>query len=315
MLKYKADIRTLVFVILYFVFTTIAWVVFPIMPWYINAVIVLGVCWWSFFCAVIVHNTIHTPIFRSKTANKIFQVVLSFTYGHSVSGYVAGHNLSHHQNLAGLKDISRTSKLRFKWNFLNQVLFFFITMFDILNAEKRWAQKMKKTNPKWYIQYRIELGIVLGIKFILLLINWPAALLLIFLPHGYAQWGIVGTNYWQHDGCDKDHPYNHSRNFTNPFLNFFTFNNGYHGLHHDRPTLHWSLLPEIYEKEFAPYVHPNLNRYWLSAYLWEVCIYPGKRINYLNEIISLPPKEQDKDEDWVNQTSENENLVHLGAEV
>jgi hypothetical protein len=24
-------------------------------------------------------------------------------------------------------------------------------------------------------------------------------------------WGIFGTNYWQHDGCDHTHPYNHSR--------------------------------------------------------------------------------------------------------
>jgi len=86
-------------------------------------------------------------------------------------------------------------------------------------------------------------------------------------------------------------------------------------MHHNNPTLHWSLLPEVHKTEYEPFVHPNLNRTWLSAYLWEVCIYPGKRINFLGEPIQLPPKELDRDEDWVNQTHVDKNLKNLGASI
>ena len=49
------------------------------------------------------------------------------TYGYPVSPFVIGHNLSHHQHTGKDQDIARTDKLRFRWNFLNQALFFFIT--------------------------------------------------------------------------------------------------------------------------------------------------------------------------------------------
>ena len=41
-------------------------------------------------------------------------------------------------------------------------------------------------------------------------------------------------------------------------MNWFTFNNGYHGIHHMKPGLHWSLAPEVHAKELAPFnIHVN----------------------------------------------------------
>ncbi len=54
-------------------------------------------------------------------------------------------------------------------------------------------------------------------------------LVFVMLPHQYAAWGIMGINFVQHDGCDGEHPYNHSRNFKGAVVNWFTFNNGFHG--------------------------------------------------------------------------------------
>lgn len=78
-------------------------------------------CYFSFVGAVAVHNTIHCPVFYDKLANKIFQVVLTLTYGHPVSNYVPGHNLSHHQHTQRRKDVMRTSKVQYKWHLLNGV--------------------------------------------------------------------------------------------------------------------------------------------------------------------------------------------------
>ncbi|CAN5328656.1 fatty acid desaturase [soil metagenome] len=310
-LRYKADRRTLAFVFTYFAATVLAWIFLP-EQWYWRLPIVITLCLLSFFCAVIVHNTIHHPIFRSRGWNKAFQVIMSFTYGHSVSAYVPGHNFSHHNHTQTDKDRIRTQKARFKWNLLNQLFFFFIMVPGIMKDEQVFSNMMRKERPNWYRQYLLEMAVVMGIKIGLLIVDWQSAVLLLFIPHFYAAWGIVGTNYWQHDGCDETHEYNHSRNFTAPFLNFFAFNNGFHGIHHEKPGLHWSLLPAAHEKEIAPYIHPNLNRSSLAAFLWETHIYPGKRVDYLGNPLVLPPKQADGN--WMEDVDLEKKKLQLGVE-
>ncbi|MDX2191170.1 MAG: fatty acid desaturase [Bacteroidota bacterium] len=297
MLRYKADIRTLLVVALYFLFATLPWIIGIQLNFWQNAAFVVINCLLSFTCAVIVHNTIHVPIFRNKWENRIFQVILSFTYGHPVSAYVPGHNFSHHKYTQTAKDSIRTSKARFKINLFNQLFFFFIMAGDIIKGEIKFVKKMYKSKPAWFLQYMVELVLVFGTKIALLLIDWQKFLLFVFIPHQYAAWGIVSTNYFQHDGCDENHLYNHSRNFTGKWFNWFMFNNGYHGAHHMKPGLHWSLLPHFYETQLRPYIHPSLDRESMIQYLWETHVYPGKRVDYLGNPIKLAPA--DKDEDWV----------------
>jgi hypothetical protein len=103
--------------------------------------------------------------------NKVFQVILSFTYGHSTSAYVPGHNFSHHKFTQKPKDAIRTSKMRFKYNILNQSLFFFMMSGDIVKGEIRFAAKMRKERPAWFRQYLLEMILIIGSKIIMLLIN------------------------------------------------------------------------------------------------------------------------------------------------
>jgi fatty acid desaturase len=311
MLKYKADRRTLAVVGLYLTTVVLSWIYFP-EEWYLRVLVVAANCVLSFVCAVITHNTIHAPIFKERIWNKVFQVVLSFTYGHSVSAYVPGHNFSHHQYTQTPKDRIRTDKMRFRWNFLNQLFFFFRMAPGIMKDESAFAKRMWKENPRWVYQYVFELAVVLGIKITLLFIDWEKALLILFLPHTYAAWGIVGTNYWQHDGCDENHKYNHTRNFKGKIINYIAFNNGFHGAHHDVPHLHWSLLPAYHYEHIAPHLHPNLTRDNLFSYLWEVHVYPGKRIDYLGEPVVLPPKVDDSD--WMENLDISKNPYGLGVE-
>jgi beta-carotene hydroxylase len=311
MLRYKADRRTLAVVLLYFIAAIMPWVFWDQLTTLQIALLVLVNCLLSFMCAVIIHNTIHAPIFKRKELNKVFQIVLAFTYGHSTSAYVPGHNFSHHKYTQTPKDAIRTSKARFKLNILNQLFFFFIMSGDILKGEISFAKKMRIERLEWFRQYLFEMVLVMGTKIALLLINWKCAVLFILIPHQYAAWGIVGTNYFQHDGCDENHPFNHSRNFSGKFLNWMLFNNGYHGVHHEKPNLHWSLLPRYHEEKIRPFIHPNLDRVSLLSYLIETHIYPAKRLDYLGNPIVLQPKVND--EDWVKAVNISHHQTDLAG--
>ena len=297
MLRYRADIRTMITVFGYFAFATIPWIFWnELTNWHIGVFVVIN-CVLSFTCAVIVHNTIHVPMFYNKQLNRVNQMLLSFTYGHPVSAYVPGHNFSHHKYTQTAKDSIRTTKARFKLNILNQLFFFFIMSGDIIKGEIRFVTKMYKEKPVWFRQYLLELILVIGVKVALLIFNWKCFVLFVLIPHQYAAWGIVSTNYFQHDGCDENDEFNHSRNFTGRFFNYIMFNNGYHGAHHMKPGLHWSLLPDFYATKLRPFIHPSLDSSSFVGYLWAAHVYPGKRLDYKGNLITLPPAVED--EDWV----------------
>ena len=101
------------------------------------------------------------------------------------------------------------------------------------------------------------------------------------------------------------------RNFSGKWLNWLIFNNGYHGAHHNKPNLHWSLLPEYHDKYMRPNLHPNLDRDSLLKYLIEAHIYPGKRLDYLGNPVVLPPKTKEKD--WVNAVKVEQHEEDMAA--
>ena len=178
MLRYRADIRTLAFVSIYFSLTAFTWVYFEQLSWYTITALVIACAQFSFFGAVITHNTIHCPIFKNRKMNILFQVILSLTYGHPVSSFVPGHNFSHHKYTQTDKDVMRTYKARFRWNFLNHALFRNVVSSDILKWEVRFALDMRKEKPAWFRQYMVEMAIVMGIKVALAVINWKLFILL-----------------------------------------------------------------------------------------------------------------------------------------
>lgn len=313
MLRYKEDVRTISFLALYFISYICIWFFVPF-NWWAILLSTAWLCALNFIIAITIHNTIHCPIFKNKKLNKLYQILLSIAFGSPASGFVPGHNLSHHKHLQTPKDNARTNKMRFKCNLLNQALFFFVMIPNIVKTEQSFVKHVGKKKRNWYRQYQIETWIMWTWRVIWLIIDWRKFLVYLIVPNYYAVWGIFGTNYWQHDGCDENHPYNHSRNFTNKFFNFLVCNNGYHGAHHDKPGLHWSLYPAYHEKYIRPFIHPSLDRVSLFAYLWKSCIYPAKRIDYLGNPIATPPKI--KDEDWVKETKiELITPSELGAEI
>ena len=100
-------------------------------------------------------------------------------------------------------------------------------------------------------------------------------------------------------------------NFVGKLVNFWTYNNGYHTIHHIEPGLHWSLLPGEHAKRVAPFVHPNLDQANFPAYLFRTFFWPGKRVTYLGEPLVL--RAEGPDEEWIPAPSETPADVSLGA--
>ncbi len=300
-LRYAADVRSLAFVAFYFGLVIFQWIYAPEQLW-LAIPLFAATCVFSFFGAVITHNTIHCPVFVGRTTNRVFQVILSLTYGNAVSSYVPGHNLSHHKHVQSHKDVMRTTKVRHNWNLLNMIQFAPKIGIAIAKNDAVYVGAMKGTHKKWFLQYRIEMFTVLGLTLLLFVLDWKKALLYWFIPHLYAAWGIISMNYLQHDGCDIDHPYNHSRNFVGKFVNWWTFNNGYHGIHHDTPGLHWSLLPQAHAEQYHGKIDPRLEQQSMFVYIIKTFVFPAKRRTFDGKPVVLPP--EGVDENWIPRPEE-----------
>jgi fatty acid desaturase len=293
LLRYAADRRTLGILAVDGLLTVAAWLWVPYGLWWLPAMVVLAYSSW--LCAVVAHNTVHCPVFTRRWMNRAFQVWVSLCYGFPISEYIPGHNLSHHRFLQEREDVMRTSKVRFRWNLLNLLAFPFAVSPAILRGNKRYASL--KGSESWRLQLRLELLLVWGVKLGLLALDWRRAIAFLFIPHLIANLGIVGINFLWHDGCDAEHPLNHSRNFTGGLLNFLALNNGYHGMHHQEPGLHWSLLPEAHARHIRPGLHPALEQRSILLYAFRTFVYPGRRETFDGNPLTLHA--EDGDLDWV----------------
>ncbi|MFT5431946.1 MAG: fatty acid desaturase [Myxococcota bacterium] len=311
MLRYRADLRTLGFIATYFALVFIGWNIE--LPLVAQAFLFVAVCSFSWFCAVITHNTIHCPMFRSRGLNRAMQVVLTQTYGHPVSTFVPGHNLSHHKFTQQPQDVMRTTKVRFSWNLLNLLLFFPTIAGSIMKGEREFVMTMRKQRPRWFRQLLIEAAFLIGIMVALAFLDWRRFLVWWYLPHVWAAFGIVTINLLQHDGCDADHAVNHSRNFTGRLFGWWTFNNGFHAIHHMKPSLHWSLTRAAHDELVAPHNHPELNQKSMAGHLFKTYIWPGKRLRYDGEPLVLPAITEDQS--WVPGRDKGNVDFSYGAEL
>mmetsp|Transcript_61761 Transcript_61761/g.152065 ORF Transcript_61761/g.152065 Transcript_61761/m.152065 type:complete len:368 (+) Transcript_61761:305-1408(+) len=307
-LRYQEDTRTLFWIFLYYYISYLVWTREDLFRQsYVGIACASLVCsYFSFACATITHNVMHCRMFDNEISNRVIQSVLSLTYGHPVSTFVPGHNLSHHRETQSASDPMRTSKMRFKWHLLNGLLFQPTVTASVIKGDLRYLMLQKHKGSTYYANCMRELFLVITMMVSLVLLDWRKFLLYVHGPHFFAQWAIVSMNMLQHDGCEikpysqKDENVNGSRNFIGPVINFLTFNNGYHSIHHMQPSLHWSRIPDNHLSKVKPKIHPNLDQPNMATYIWKTYITPGKREFYDGDNSKLPTGEEPDDADWMD---------------
>ncbi|KAF5579561.1 alkanal monooxygenase [Fusarium subglutinans] len=306
-MRHNEDIRCIVSTFLFFLVFVITWHYFssPLAGGWVSLTLWLSLFQLSFMGAVTTHNAIHLPVFWSRNWNNFYQICLSLQYGGAVTVFIPGHNLSHHKYPQQARDVMRTTKVRYSWNLLNGLLFFWHVVLSGNKDDKLYFEAQARLNRPIVRQRRREEIAVWGTTAVLILIDWRRWIWFALLPQFYAKYCILSLNFLQHDGCDMSSKYNFARNFTGITLNYLCFNNGYHTVHHLYPGLHWSVLPEKHQELIGPHIAKSLESSNILVYMWKSFIYPGLRLDYTGRRLVITKEENEMpDEPWFYDGSE-----------
>lgn len=262
-LRYVADVRTLMFLVVFNVLLAVQWLNVArgwllLVLTYTLAVVAL----------VVKHNHMHSPTFRGPAWNSAFELWLSVLTAHPCSGIITSHNELHHGKNNTEADFVRCSLVRYRANLLNFLTFFFASVGAMYRNKPADLDNWRTAKPGLYRQAIAERIFTYGFILLLILLNWRSTLMFCLGPWLFGQWFLVTINLLQHQDCDFESQVNHSRNITGSFANWLLLNNGYHTAHHMFPSAHWSKLRAIHERVVAPQLSPALNERSLWLCVW-----------------------------------------------
>ncbi len=235
----------------------------PTLSWYLLP----ASCYFAISCGVIAHNHMHRPTLVGKRANSLFANCLSVFYGYPIFQWLPTHNLNHHRY------VNRPGDATITWRYTNaNTLFVAATYFFVSSYfQGEWIQKYiseaRRTKPHVFRrivgQYVFTYGTHAAMAMLAVYLYgagqglrlWALAM---GVPAFVALWTLMLFNYTQHVHTDAWSRTNHSRNFEGKLLNFLLFGNGFHTIHHDKPSLHWADAAQEHAK-IRDTIDPRLN--------------------------------------------------------
>jgi len=262
-LRYTADLRTLGFLVTFNVLLSLQWLNVAR-----NAVLLVATYTLAVVALVIKHNHMHSPTFRSPAWNSAFELWLSVLTAHPSSGIITSHNILHHGKNNTDADFVRCSLVRHRSNLVNFLLFFLASVTAMYRNRPPDLDHWRESRPGLYRQAIAERVSIYVFIVGLVVFDWRSTLKYCAGPWLFGQWFLVTINLLQHQDCDFESQFNHSRNITGRFTNWLLLNNGYHTAHHMFPAAHWSKLPVIHERVVVPHLSAALNERSLWLCVW-----------------------------------------------
>jgi fatty acid desaturase len=271
MLKYKADLKTLLWMTIttsLFAYLWINWKTWEGSKLAFAGLYVLFL-FMSVSVSVIAHNIMHESVFKFEPLNRLMEYWVIMFYGTPVFGWIPTHNRNHHRHNNKEPDYTKTYRYTEKNSLWVLLTYPFVSNYFQSLALKDFLKERFKKNRRefWYYISQIVLVLVWGGTFLVL--NPVAALVLVIIPHNVSLYSVVVFNFVQHVHADEESEYNHSRNITASHflsLNWLLFNNGFHTVHHMNANMHWSLTQEAHEK-IAHKIDPSLNEPYFWGYI------------------------------------------------
>lgn len=179
-----------------------------------------------------------------------------------------------------------THLMQHKSNLYNLIFFQPSVALSVLQSDCRYIVYQKERGNHIFVNQTIrELLLLIVVQGVLMCNSLGKFFMYFYLPHLFAQYMIVTLSMLQHDSCDEFVPgqkyinFNTSRNFTSPFLNFFTLNNGYHTIHHLVPTSHWSVNKVLHDRLVLPHIDSRLDEPSMAAFVMRNYVYNGNPWN------------------------------------
>ena len=242
MLRYKADIKTMIYMVLTTALLILQWTTIGIHP-----VTYSIYCFLSIAVAVITHNHNHVRIWKSDFMNTLQDWWLTVFYGFPVFAWIPTHNKNHHKMNNRIGDYTITYRFSEKNNFVTLLSYPTISGFYQQKAIRDYLKDQYKNNKERFFLLIAQYFVLILWIVAALLIDWEKAILFVIIPQQVSLFSVLIFNYVQHVHANEESEWNHSRNFVG-FLNVMLFNNGYHTIHHEKAGLHWSLVPEEHKK-------------------------------------------------------------------
>jgi beta-carotene hydroxylase len=269
--RYTADYRTLLWVLLAPLLVFVQYARPSLVPY-----LFWLSCYFALACGVIAHNHNHCPTFPSKRANELFAMWISVFYGYPVFAWIPTHNLNHH------KYVNRAGDATITWRYTNRhtgwvaLTYFFVSAYWQADPINAFIAKAKQNNRKLYrrivTQYIVFVSAHVALLSLAIALHGLGTGLMVWglsclVPALFALWTIMLFNYEMHVHADPWSEHNHSRNWDGTLVNFFLFNNGLHGAHHENPGLHWSKLRLAHER-VATKIDPRLIEHNMGWYFF-----------------------------------------------
>jgi len=242
MLRFKADIRSIIYMVITTALLIVQWNLGSLNPFlYV----------WCLFMAVSVsvmaHNHNHLPIWKNNTLNILTDWWLTCFYGFPVWAWVPTHNKNHHTLNNKEGDYTITYRISERNNLFTLLTYPSISGYFQQIVLRAYLKEVKVKSKKKYYQCLAQIAVLIIFVGVALLIDWKKALFYIIIPQQVSTFSVLILNYVQHVHADEESDINHSRNFEG-LINILLFNNGLHTVHHDKAGTHWSKTPAEHEK-------------------------------------------------------------------
>jgi fatty acid desaturase len=243
MFRYRADLRPLLSIVTIVVLSLLPFLIhFPLWLLLPYAGVLL---WLRSYSPYAQHNHGHLPVFRFQVLNLVYDALLAQCTGYATALWELHHVRGHHRHfLTPELDVARiidrrTGRTMSRWYYA------FRGNLTILRDSIRIAWGEHRSGRKSLLpKLTVELAIQAVLTVALAVWNPWMALLFFIIPNLMMSWFVWWESYPHHHGVPLTHAYDASVTITHRFFNWQTFNIGHHTAHHEKPTLHWSLLPE-----------------------------------------------------------------------
>jgi len=212
MLRYKADIRTLIYMaattaVFFYLWNGLGTAGY-LMPFFYALYLFLSVS-----VMVIAHNHNHLPIWRSNVMNGFTDYWLTIFYGFPSFAWIPTHNINHHTLNNREGDYTKTYRFTENNTLLMLLAYPTVSSYYQQKPIREYLRGLKTTDKKRYyysfFQYVI-LAIWIGGGLIL---DWKKTLFFIIIPQQFGMFAVLVFNYIQHVHADEESEWNHSRNF------------------------------------------------------------------------------------------------------